>query len=47
MHTNMAQVDMGVEMSMSVHWALNEYCDVLTPSIGEMTQLVLPIIDLG
>jgi hypothetical protein len=30
-----------------VHWVLNEYRDVLTPPIGEMTQSVLPVVALG
>jgi hypothetical protein len=37
MHTDMARVGMGVEVSVKVHWVLNRYCDVLTPPIGEMT----------
>jgi hypothetical protein len=37
MHTDMAQVGMGVEVSMKVHWVLYEHHYELTLPIGEKT----------
>jgi hypothetical protein len=46
MYIDMAQVDMGVDVSMQVCWVVIGHYDMSFFSIGEVAQSVLPVVAL-